>query len=104
MPSFTISLTDSSVHNLRDLLKAAKVAPAYEFGSLLILADKDNGAKTLYVGGPDLDMTSSIFSYSLGAAASRLYPPVPLGSPRIYTSTIYVQASDDLVFHVEGTY
>lgn len=103
MPSFSVHLSDTNVHNLKDLLVAAKTAPAYEFRSLLITADKDNAAVVIFIGDSDLDTTAKVYSYSLAAGSSRHYFVPYLGSI-IDTGTLYVKASADGYFHVEGLY
>ena len=104
MPSFSLHLADTNVHNLKDLLVAAKTAPAYEFRSLLITADKDNGGAIVFVGDSDLDTTAKIFSYSLAANASRHYGPMPYPAALVDTSTLYIKASAEAYVHVEGLY
>jgi hypothetical protein len=104
MPSITVVLADTNVHNLKDLLAAAKTLPAYEFREMTILADDGNAATILYVGGADVSNTGPVDSYQLQAGASKTYNPKGFPGQLYYTSTIYVKASAGLTFHFEGTY
>ena len=107
MDSFTIALTDTNVHKLHDLLvvaDAAKTDPKglsllTEFREMTILADAGNGAEKLYVGGSDV--SSTVHSYPLTASASQTYRrPVP--AQKVYCKELYVKASGNLTFRVEG--
>lgn len=104
MPSASIAIVDTSVHNLKDLLVATKTWPSYEFREMTLTADDGNGATILYVGGSDISGTGPVCSYQLGAGISKFYPPKGVPGQLYYTSTIYVKASAALRLNFEGTY
>ena len=106
MESFTVTLADTDAHNLHDLLVIADAAKAdpkgidliTEFREILILADKDNGAKNLAIGGSDV--TNAIYSVLLGAGANVPFRPA---KGKFWSKERYVKASaQPLIFHVEG--
>ena len=107
MDSFTCVIADTNVHRLHDLLVTAdalKTTPKgldliTEFRELVLLADAGNGANILYVGGSDV--SAVIYSYPLGAGASRTYR-TPLYGQKTYCKDIYVKASAALTLRVEG--
>lgn len=102
MPSVTLAITDTNVHNLKTILAAAKTLPSYEFREFTLLADPGNGATYAYVGGDDV--SSTVNSYSLGAGDSKTYQPKAFPGQLYYTSTIYIKASASLTLHFEGSY
>ena len=107
MDSFTVALTDTDTHNLHDLLVTADAAKSTpkgldlitEFREMTILADAGNGAAKLYVGGSDV--SSTIHSYPLTAGASQTYRR-PTPAQKVYCKEVYVRASANLTFHIEG--
>lgn len=108
MDSFTITLPDTNVHNLHDLLviaDAAKSTPKAldlitDFREVQFLADDTNGANKIAIGGSDVSDT--VFSYTLSAGYSKQYR-VPRFGQKIYCKDIYVKASGGTpILHVEG--
>ena len=108
MQSFTITLADTNVHNLKDLIQAADALKANpvgadlicEYRTLQLLADKAN-TDVIGIGGSDL--TDLIFSEQLAAGELRYYDIQPLGSP-VFAKEIYVKAkAANQILHIEGT-
>lgn len=107
MQSYTITLADVNVHNLKDLIKAADTAKPNptgndlicEYRSLRILADATNGS-TVTVGGSDLSDT--VYSYMLAAGIEKEYQVQPPESP-IFASVLYIKAQTaGQIIHIEG--
>jgi len=84
---------------------AAKTTPKgldliTEFRELTLLADKDNGANVIAVGGADVSDT--VHSYPLAAGASKRYS-IPKPAQKVYCKELYVKASAGTpTLHVEG--
>ena len=108
MQSFTITLADTNVHNLKDLIQAADALKANpvgadlicEYRTLQLLAQKDNSGN-IAIGGEDVSDT--VYSESLAAGELRYYDIQPIGSP-VFAKELYVKASAiNQILHIEGT-
>lgn len=108
MQSYTITLVDTNVHNLKDLIQAADAAKAApigldlicEYRTLQLLAAKTN-TDQIAVGGSDVSDT--VYSEALLAGELRYYESQVLASP-IFSKEIYVKAKTaPQTLRIEGT-
>lgn len=104
MRSFSVTLTDTNLHNLKTLLQATYTSPdeIFEFQECTFLADSGNGASNIYLGGADLNIATLTYSEKLGAGVSSLHRNAGLGQ-RVWLSETYIQADNQPVtLHING--
>ena len=109
MQSYDVTLTDTNVHNLADLIAAADAAKSSpvrstlvkEYREIIWTADGDNGAAVLYCGDSHVASTDYAFKLAAGNSITKRHSE---GGSRFFTSTIYVKASaQPCRFHLDAT-
>lgn len=91
MRSFSLTLTDTNLHNLKTALIAAgynSPDEIFEFREVNYYSDSGNGAKKIYLGGSDLNIATPKFSKMLIAGESYRRAPV---NNREWLGAIYIQ-------------
>jgi hypothetical protein len=106
--SYTLTLSDTNIHNLKDLIQAANQAKSgveklgnvndliCEYRSITF---SNISANTLYIGDSTVSSSNCMLALTSSSVPFRLENP--LGGQRLFSSTIYLKASGTLTLSFE---